>query len=207
MSRWPAVDAFLEDEGLGTTTDELLADADVQRLSALCYIVHEGRALMLRRERPPFVDHWTAPGGKLHRTEDPVTAIRREVREETGLALKEPRLRLIASETGPEHYNWLLFFFRACPVTDDVKTSMLHGKRRCGEGLLDWVPVRELAERRLPGVERMLLPHIFADTNERYAEAKSDQNDGNGPYFARIRFDDEYEVADIDVRLLHGEQA
>lgn len=211
-----AVDRFLAEEGLAATIDTLWADPEKQRLSALCYIEYGDRVLLLQRKKPPFEGYWTAPGGKLLPGEDPRTAIRREVFEETGLTLHAPRLRLVASETGPEHYNWLLFFFRATPVTDGVADNMLHGSRHTAEGLLDWLPVAELEAARLPGVEKLLLPHIFgefgpgSEATDGAGKAGNIGNIGNAgntgqddaPRLARIRFNDEYDVDHLDVQPL-----
>src|SRR5690606_18922483 len=55
-------------------------------------------------------------GGKVEPGEAPDEAIRREIREETGLTLQRLELRLVTAETGPHPaYNWLLFLFRAPP--------------------------------------------------------------------------------------------
>lgn len=184
---WPAVERFLVEEGVALSLDQLLADPAKQRLSALCYIEHGDRVLMLQRLKPPFESHWTAPGGKLRSGEDPRIAIRREVAEETGLAIHEPRLRLIASETGPEHYNWLLFFFRASVEVKGVEDKLLRGPRRSDEGRLDWLPVGELSRHRLPEVEQLLLPFIFP------------RGGCGAVHFARIRFGDDYNVQQIEV--------
>lgn len=169
--------------------EQLFADPDKQRLSALCYVEHEGRVLMLRRHKPPFAGYWTAPGGKLQRDEQPREAIVREVHEETQLTVARPRLHLIASETGAENYNWLLFFFRAAPETTAVEPHLLTGSRETREGLLNWLPLDDLAGEAIPGVERMLLPYIF-------------MNDDGPAHFARIRFNDNNEVADMNVHRL-----
>lgn len=187
---WPVIERFLRGEGLDLSVDTLVVDRAAQRPSALCYIEYADRLLMLQRNKPPFEGHWTAPGGKLQDGEDPRNAIRREVMEETGLTLRRPRLRLIASETGPEHYNWLLFFFCARPVVKGVSKGLLTGTRPSDEGRLEWLPARDLARQALPEVERLLLPFIFP-------ESKDDP-----PYFARIHFDDRHEVAELDVRPL-----
>lgn len=223
-----AVQRFLDGAGLVVSAAELFADPDRQRMSALCYIEHRGRVLMLRRRKPPFEGHWTAPGGKLQPGEDPAEAIRREVAEETGLEMEHIRLRLIASETGPEHYNWLLFFFRGTPQTADVDDALLSGPRDSDEGELDWLLVEELPERPLPGVEKRLLPYIFPRGDgeggmeperpgerereaepERAAEPERGEKPGRGeepgPYFARIRFGDDFEVETMDVRPLLGD--
>lgn len=48
------------------------------------------RVLLGRRVFDPGAGKWDLPGGFLEEHEDPVAALRREVREETGLELEEP---------------------------------------------------------------------------------------------------------------------
>lgn len=55
-------------------------------------VEREGRVLVARRAFEPRAGTWDLPGGFVHEGEDPVTALRREVREETGLALEEVEL-------------------------------------------------------------------------------------------------------------------
>ncbi len=186
---WPAVARFLQEEGLSPSAADLLADADKQRLSTLCYIEYAGKVLMLRRKKPPFEGRFTAPGGKLLRGEDPREALAREVDEETGLRLHRPRLRLIASETGPDHYNWLLFFFHGEPVVEGVPAPLLQGTRDSDEGQLQWLPANRLAEYPIPNVEKQLLPYIFGDGDD-------------AVYFARVRFDEAHRLDALDIRPL-----
>lgn len=187
---WAAVDRFLAVEGLALRCSQLFEDPDRQRLSALCYVVHGGRVLMLRRHKEPFAGYWTAPGGKLLPGEDPREAVQREVREEAGLALERPELRLACSEVGVGlAYNWVLFVFRARPVVDGVPPELLAGPRSTGEGLLDWLPVDRLASCHIPDVDRRLLPYILAPP-------------GDPPYHVKIRYDAHHGVADMQVRPL-----
>ena len=57
----------------------------------------DGRVLLGRRARPPYEGRWDLPGGFLDEAEHPLDALRRELREETGL------------EVEPEHFlgAWL----------------------------------------------------------------------------------------------------
>src|SRR6266545_2800638 len=48
----------------------------------------DGRVLLGRRAFAPSAGLWDLPGGFLDEQEDPVTALRREVREETGLEIE-----------------------------------------------------------------------------------------------------------------------
>lgn len=51
-----------------------------------------GRALLGRRVIEPFRGWWDIPGGFLEPAEHPVDGLRREIAEETGLTVSEPRL-------------------------------------------------------------------------------------------------------------------
>jgi ADP-ribose pyrophosphatase YjhB (NUDIX family) len=55
--------------------------------SALCED-GEGRVLLARRAREPFLGRWDIPGGFLEEGEDPLDGMRRELREETGLEVE-----------------------------------------------------------------------------------------------------------------------
>ena len=56
---------------------------------ALC--VDDGRVLLARRAHPPFKGFWDIPGGFLDEGENPLDGLRRELKEETGLAVEPER--------------------------------------------------------------------------------------------------------------------
>jgi len=55
-------------------------------------VEREGRVLLARRAFDPGAGLWDLPGGFTHEGEEPLTALEREVREETGLGLDDVRL-------------------------------------------------------------------------------------------------------------------
>ena len=61
----------------------------VQRPGAYAVLASDGRILLTRLG---YTKVWTLPGGGIDHGESPVDAVRREVLEETGLPLGEPRL-------------------------------------------------------------------------------------------------------------------
>ena len=65
-------------------------------LATLCYVRHSGRTLMLHRikkEKDMHEGKWNGLGGKMLDGETPEECVIREVREESGLTIKNPKLR------------------------------------------------------------------------------------------------------------------
>lgn len=54
-------------------------------LGAAAVVIHDGRVLLIRRTQPPDAGAWSIPGGAVELGESVEDALRREVREETGL--------------------------------------------------------------------------------------------------------------------------
>ncbi|CDG49498.1 NUDIX domain-containing protein [Cardinium endosymbiont of Bemisia tabaci] len=55
---------------------------------AICYMVCNGKVLLLKKNDPPTVgDRWCMPGGKLEKNETPLQAVVREIKEETAILL------------------------------------------------------------------------------------------------------------------------
>lgn len=64
-------------------------------------LVHDGRGRVLLVRHPPgkgWGDAWVTPGGRLELGETVLEGFRREVREETGLEVVEPRLTRILQQ-------------------------------------------------------------------------------------------------------------
>lgn len=70
--------------------DTLEIPKDVDFEVTTCFIEHENKYLVLQRgRRDEQYGLWGIPGGKLENREDPLTALTREVFEETGILLSE----------------------------------------------------------------------------------------------------------------------
>lgn len=50
------------------------------------FLVNDNKFLLLKRNDPPLI--WGPPGGKLQINEDPISGLKREVKEETGLNIE-----------------------------------------------------------------------------------------------------------------------
>ena len=74
------------DECNGWLNPALAVDAAVQRGEDV---------LLIQRKYPPMVGYWGLPGGFVERDENPLDAVLRELKEETGLTGSNPELSLI----------------------------------------------------------------------------------------------------------------
>jgi NAD+ diphosphatase len=121
--------------GAGLTNDGARADcaacgfvfyANSQPTACALVVDGEGRLLLARRAAPVCHGYWDLPGGFLEEGEDPLDALRRELREETGLKV-EP-LRFVAAlpdryGDGPDAPATLNLYWTARPVTGEPRAA------------------------------------------------------------------------------------
>ncbi len=108
-------------------------------LATLCYLKHAGETLMLHRTKRPGDIHagkWNGLGGKMEAGESPEECVIREVFEESGLAILNPRLRGLLMFPDFKGNDWYVFVFTATEFRGEVKENE--------EGYLQWVPDFEL---------------------------------------------------------------
>jgi ADP-ribose pyrophosphatase YjhB (NUDIX family) len=120
-------------------------------------IFRRGRILMAQRGKQPLKGAWSLPGGAVETGESLDTAIRREVREETGLAVKPVKIfevfeRILRDASGKTEYHYVLIDY-ICRVTG--------GALRAGDDAsrVEWVrhrdlPALEMTEGTLAVIER-----------------------------------------------------
>jgi len=105
------------------------------KLATLCYIEKDNRYLLLHRTKKKndmHKDLWVGLGGKFEAGESPEDCVIREVYEESGLKIPNPKLRGIV--TFPNDFNnedWYVFLFTATEFSGKIKT--------CDEGELEWI--------------------------------------------------------------------
>ncbi|HOJ95163.1 MAG TPA: NUDIX domain-containing protein [Fervidobacterium nodosum] len=154
-----------------TEIAQKLINSPKQRLAVICYAQYDGKILFINRTREPFSGFLVPPGGKVEDGEGIEEAIRREFREETGLELNNLRLKMVTSEEGPEHYNWVLFIFVAELNSDKFIQS--------DEGELVWVEKDKIFEENLSPIDKALARYILDGSNKvklaqiKYSEDKS----------------------------------
>ncbi|NQV51265.1 MAG: 8-oxo-dGTP diphosphatase [Candidatus Marinimicrobia bacterium] len=110
------------------------------KLATLCYIRDGGKTLMLHRikkENDMHQGKWNGLGGKFESGETPEACAIREVYEESGLVVKEPKLKGFISFPQFDSANdWYVFVYRFDGYTGDLIESP--------EGQLEWIQNEEL---------------------------------------------------------------
>lgn len=126
------------------------------KLATLCYLKVDGKTLMIHRikkENDMHQGKWNGLGGKLDPGETPEECVIREVREESGLAIKEPRLKGLL--TFPQFANdedWYAFVFVASHFEGQLIDS--------AEGVLKWVDDEQLLNLDLWAGDYIFLPWL-----------------------------------------------
>ena len=103
--------------------------------TTVCYIEKDSKYLMLHRIKKlndENHDKWIGIGGKLEEGESPYDCVRREVLEETGLTLIEPKLRAIITFVSNEFGTQYMNLFTADKFVGTLKEC-------CDEGVLEWI--------------------------------------------------------------------
>lgn len=108
----------------------------------------QDRYLVLERAREPFFAQWDLPGGFVEPGESPEDAIRRELREETGLEIAVERiLGAFTSRYGEE--RWTVDVGYLCRVLGDPATLRLDAEKSDAAWLaLDALPRLAFAGER-----------------------------------------------------------
>lgn len=103
---------------------------------ALACIIKNDAILLLRRTGEPYKNLWSLPGGKIE-NESADVAIEREVLEETGIRIRDKRLRGVIAESVLSHKNisycHVIFVYSSEVKGTDYQAS--------DEGILDWFTI------------------------------------------------------------------
>ncbi len=124
-------------------------------LATLCYVKHNGKTLMVHRNKKPNDIHegkWNGLGGKFEAGETPEECIRREVREEAGLFIQNPRLHGLLMFPKFKGEDWYVFVFTATEFEGELIESP--------EGKLEWVDDEKLTSLNLWESDHIFLPWL-----------------------------------------------
>ena len=120
-------------------------------------VVSDGRLLLVRRGRPPGAGEWSVPGGRVEAGEPVVAAVRREVREETGIEVRCGDLLGWVERIDDGHHFVILDFH--CTVADPVAAREPVAGDDAAEAR--WVPLGEVSGLPLvEGLLNFLAPHV-----------------------------------------------
>ena len=64
----------------------------IAKEAVMCFVIKDEKVLMINRSKSPFMGLWNAVGGKVEENESPIKACIREVKEESGIDIKNPKL-------------------------------------------------------------------------------------------------------------------
>ncbi|WP_043930301.1 NUDIX hydrolase [Bacillus sp. EB01] len=122
---------------------------------ANCVLMKEDKIFLLQKPRRSW---WSAPGGKMEPGESIRDAVIREYREETGMYLKNPRLKsvftIIIQENGQTVNEWMMFTFLA---TDSEGMP----NETCEEGILSWHSAEKIAELPMAPGDYHILDYVM----------------------------------------------
>ena len=103
-------------------------------------IVEAGRLLLVERAHPPGAGRWAVPGGQVEPGESLVSAVQREVREETGLEVEVGDVAWVGDSIGPgDPPDWHFTII-------DFWATRRAGTVRAGDDAarVEWVPIDHL---------------------------------------------------------------
>ncbi len=140
------------------------------KLATLCYLRRNGKTLMLHRNKNPEdfqYGKYNGLGGKFKEGENPEECVIREVEEESGLIIRNPRLRGIMTfdnrkrsfHEGNTQPTWYVLVYTADDFSGELKDTK--------EGTLEWIANSDLLELDLYDGDKIFMqwldsPKVFS---------------------------------------------
>lgn len=122
-------------------------------LTTICYLEQQGKYLMLHRTKKQHdinKDKWIGIGGHFEYGESPEECIQREMVEECGITLSDPKLRGIITFVSDAPVSVYMFLFTATAYKGELLKD-------CDEGELEWVDKHELLKLPLWSGDKIFL--------------------------------------------------
>lgn len=114
-------------------------------------LIEDGKVLLIKRGREPFLGQWAIPGGRIEDDETAEDCLRREMKEETGLDVEPVKLIGLYSDPGRDPRKVI-----AAPYL----VRRIGGQLKAGDDAAEaaWFPLDDI-------------PRLAADHDEMLAEA------------------------------------
>ncbi len=113
-------------------------------LATLCYVKRDGHTLMVHRVKKANDIHegkWNGLGGKFETGETPEECVIREIFEESGLSIQNPKLCGLLMFPQSKGNDWYVFVYTASDFTGELIDSP--------EGKLEWIPDEKILDLNL----------------------------------------------------------
>ena len=125
-----------------------------EQLATLCYVLHDGQLLLIRKKRGIGAGKINGPGGKVDPGELPLAAAIRETQEEVGVTPVDPQLR------GNLVFRFSDGLVLRCLI---YLAHQLHGEpHETDEAVPVWFPVGALPYEEMWADDREWLPLLLA---------------------------------------------
>jgi len=124
-------------------------------LATLCYIKRDGYTLMVYRNKKLNDIHegkWNGLGGKFEAGETPEECVVREVFEESGLSIRNPKLHGLLMFPKFKGNDWYVFVFTTNNFTGELIDSP--------EGRLEWILDEKILSLNLWESDHIFMPWI-----------------------------------------------
>ena len=123
-------------------------------------VIHEGRALLIKRGGPPLEGQWSIPGGTLELGESIQEGVRRELLEETGIEVRVGELievfdRIFRDAAGKIQYHFVIV---------DYLCEKVSGEAHAASDVTDaaWVCEEDLWNYKLTEAATRVIRKAFA---------------------------------------------
>ena len=137
----------------------MVLEKNAMKMTTLCYIEKDEKYLMLHRvkkENDENHNKWIGVGGKFEPGESPEECLCREVKEETGLTLKEYSYRGIVTFVSDIWGTEYMHLFTATDFEGELTPD-------CDEGELVWVPKAEIENLKIWEGDKIFLRLLAQD--------------------------------------------
>ena len=143
------------------------------KIATLCYVIDEAKnsTLMLHRVKKENDMHegkWNGLGGKLENGESPEECVIREILEESGLIIKNPRMHgFITFPAFDGFEDWYVFLFTATEFEGALIDSP--------EGNLEWIENNKVFDLNLWEGDKIFMKWLY---DEKFFSAKFNYANG-----------------------------